>query len=100
MFFYGAGRERKLNDRIGTIDGMNFAALDLNLLRVFDAMMLEGSTVRAGERVGLSQPAVSSAIGRLRHITGDALFVRDGASTRRGRSRRSGSSAPTTSQAC
>jgi DNA-binding transcriptional LysR family regulator len=57
---------------------MNFASLDLNLLRVFDAMMLEQSTVRAGERVGLSQPAVSSAIGRLRHITRDALFVRDG----------------------
>lgn len=57
---------------------MNFAALDLNLLRVFDAMMLEGSTVRAGDRIGLSQPAVSSALGRLRHITNDALFVRDG----------------------
>jgi DNA-binding transcriptional LysR family regulator len=57
---------------------MNFASLDLNLLRVFDAMMLEQSTVRAGERLGLSQPAVSSAIGRLRHVTGDALFVRDG----------------------
>lgn len=56
----------------------NFAALDLNLLRVFDAMMAEGSTVRAGERIGLSQPAVSSALGRLRHITGDELFVRDG----------------------
>lgn len=57
---------------------MNFAALDLNLLRVFDAMMLEKSTVRAGDRIGLSQPAVSSALGRLRHITGDPLFVRDG----------------------
>ena len=57
---------------------MNFAAVDLNLLRVFDAMMLELSTVRAGERVGLSQPAVSSALGRLRHIIGDELFVRDG----------------------
>lgn len=57
---------------------MNFAALDLNLLRVFDAMMLEGSTVRAGERIGLSQPAVSSALGRLRHVVGDKLFVRDG----------------------
>ncbi len=57
---------------------MNFAALDLNLLRVFDAMMLELSTVRAGERVGLSQPAVSSALGRLRHVVGDELFVRDG----------------------
>lgn len=57
---------------------MNFAGVDLNLLRVFDAMMLELSTVRAGERVGLSQPAVSSALGRLRHIVGDELFVRDG----------------------
>lgn len=57
---------------------MNFAALDLNLLRVFDAMMIDLSTVRAGERVGLSQPAVSSAIGRLRQLTGDDLFVRDG----------------------
>jgi DNA-binding transcriptional LysR family regulator len=57
---------------------MNFAALDLNLLRVFDAMMLELSTVRAGERLGLSQPAVSAALGRLRHIIGDELFVRDG----------------------
>lgn len=57
---------------------MNFAALDLNLLRVFDAMMLERSTVRAGDRIGLSQPAVSSALGRLRQFTDDPLFVRDG----------------------
>lgn len=57
---------------------MNFAALDLNLLRVFDAMTIELNTTRAGERVGLSQPAVSSALGRLRHITGDDLFVREG----------------------
>jgi DNA-binding transcriptional LysR family regulator len=57
---------------------MNFGAVDLNLLRVFDAMMLELNTMRAGERVGLSQPAVSSALGRLRHIVGDDLFVRDG----------------------
>lgn len=57
---------------------MNFAAVDLNLLRVFDAMMAELSTVRAGERVGLSQPAVSSAIGRLRALLDDELFVREG----------------------
>ncbi len=57
---------------------MNFAGVDLNLLRVFDAMMLTGSTVRAGERLGLSQPAVSSALGRLRQIAGDELFVREG----------------------
>lgn len=57
---------------------MNFAAVDLNLMRVFDAMMLELNTTRAGERIGLSQPAVSSALGRLRHIVGDPLFVREG----------------------
>ena len=60
------------------IGDVNFAALDLNLLRVFDAMVLELSTTRAGERVGLSQPAVSSAIGRLRSLLDDELFVRDG----------------------
>lgn len=57
---------------------MNFASLDLNLLRVFDAMMSELSTVRAGERIGLSQPAVSSALGRLRAVLSDDLFVREG----------------------
>lgn len=57
---------------------MNFSAVDLNLLRIFHVMMIELSTVRAGERVSLSQPAVSSASGRLRHLTGDELFVRDG----------------------
>jgi DNA-binding transcriptional LysR family regulator len=57
---------------------MNFAAVDLNLLRVFDAMMAECHTGRAGARVGLSQPAVSAAIGRLRHLTGDPLFLREG----------------------
>ncbi len=57
---------------------MNFAALDLNLLRVFDAMAIELNTTRTGERVGLSQPAVSSALGRLRQILGDELFVREG----------------------
>ena len=57
---------------------MNFATLDLNLLKVFDAMMREGSTTRAGQRIGLSQPAVSAALGRLRHALGDELFVRHG----------------------
>jgi DNA-binding transcriptional LysR family regulator len=57
---------------------MNFAGVDLNLLRVFDAMMLERSTVRTGTRIGLSQPAVSAALGRLRQVVGDDLFVREG----------------------
>lgn len=57
---------------------MNMATLDLNLLRVLDALLREGSTVAAGRRIGLSQPAVSAALGRLRHALGDPLFVRHG----------------------
>jgi DNA-binding transcriptional LysR family regulator len=57
---------------------MNFAAFDLNLLRVFDALMRERSATRAGDMVGLSQPAVSNALNRLRHALKDELFVRRG----------------------
>ena len=57
---------------------MNFSALDLNLLRVFDALMRERSVTRAGEQIGLSQPAVSAALNRLRAHLGDQLFVRRG----------------------
>ncbi len=57
---------------------MNFAAFDLNLLRVFDALMRERSVTRAGALIGLSQPAVSNALGRLRHALNDELFVRRG----------------------
>ncbi|KQZ00313.1 LysR family transcriptional regulator [Pseudolabrys sp. Root1462] len=57
---------------------MNFAAFDLNLLRVFDALARERSVTRAGDLIGLSQPAMSSALNRLRHILGDELFVRRG----------------------
>lgn len=45
---------------------VNLSGLDLNLLHVFDALMTEGSVTRAGQRVGLTQPAVSNALGRLR----------------------------------
>lgn len=57
---------------------MNLSSLDLNLLRVLDALLKEGSTVRAGARIGLSQPAVSAALKRLRHALGDDLFLRRG----------------------
>lgn len=63
---------------MGPIDPMNIASLDLNLLRVFNALMQERSVTRAGERIGLSQPAVSSALNRLRHLVGDQLFIREG----------------------
>lgn len=57
---------------------MNIAALDLNLLVVFEALLLERGVGRAGKRIGLSQPAVSNALGRLRAVLGDELFVRTG----------------------
>lgn len=55
---------------------MNLARVDLNLLNVFDAVMRERNVTRAGERIGMTQPAVSNALNRLRHLLGDALFVR------------------------
>jgi DNA-binding transcriptional LysR family regulator len=51
-------------------------SLDLNLLIVFDAVVETRSITAAAERVGLSQSAVSHAIGRLRESLGDQLFVR------------------------
>jgi len=60
------------------IDAMNIAAFDLNLLKVFDALWRERSVTRAGDRVGLSQPAVSAALNRLRQACNDQLFIRHG----------------------
>lgn len=57
---------------------MDLNALDLNLIRVFDALWQERSVTRAGARIGLSQPAVSAALERLRHALNDSLFVRRG----------------------
>ena len=56
----------------------NLSSFDLNLLRVLDALLKEQSTVKAGVRLGLSQPAVSAALGRLRAALGDELFFRRG----------------------
>ncbi|MBO9452237.1 LysR family transcriptional regulator [Tropicibacter sp. R16_0] len=56
----------------------NLSSFDMNLLRVLDALLIEHSTVKAGERLGLSQPAVSGALKRLRLSLGDELFFRSG----------------------
>lgn len=50
--------------------------MDLNLLRVFQAILDEGSLTLAGNRLHLTQPAVSAALGRLRVLFDDPLFVR------------------------
>jgi DNA-binding transcriptional LysR family regulator len=51
-------------------------SVDLNLLIVFDAIMQDRSLTRAGRRLGLSQPATSHALARLRAALDDELFVR------------------------
>jgi DNA-binding transcriptional LysR family regulator len=58
---------------------MNLNSLDLNLLVALDALLREANVSRAAMRIGLSQPAASHALQRLRELIGDPLMVRSGA---------------------
>ena len=53
----------------------NFRTLDLNLLKVFDVVMVERNVTRAAARLAMTQPAVSNALRRLREATHEELFV-------------------------
>jgi DNA-binding transcriptional LysR family regulator len=55
---------------------VNLQDIDLNLLRVFDAVLREGGVTPAAGRLGLTQPAVSNALSRLRRVFDDPLFIR------------------------
>ncbi|MGE0338448.1 MAG: LysR family transcriptional regulator [Xanthobacteraceae bacterium] len=55
---------------------MNLRSVDLNLLVVLDALLGERHVTKASERIGLSQPAMSNALSRLRGMFGDDLLVR------------------------
>jgi DNA-binding transcriptional LysR family regulator len=55
---------------------MHWGTIDLNLLIVFDLLMQERNLTRSGRRIGLSQPATSHALARLRQILHDELFIR------------------------
>src|ERR1700719_647381 len=55
---------------------VDIRAVDLNLLKAFDALMSERAVTRAAGRIGLSQPAMSHALSRLRDLFADDLFVR------------------------
>ena len=57
---------------------MNPDSIDLNLLRVFDVVMREGSLTRAATRLGRTQSAISHSIAKLRILFSDNLFVREG----------------------
>jgi DNA-binding transcriptional LysR family regulator len=54
----------------------NLKNVDLNLLVIFEAIYATSNISRAAERLGMSQPAVSNALARLRELIDDALFVR------------------------
>ncbi len=58
------------------MNGINLRAVDLNLLTVFRAVYEERQLTRAGERLRLTQSAISHALARLRHLFGDQLFLR------------------------
>jgi DNA-binding transcriptional LysR family regulator len=60
------------------IHAMNLSAIDLNLLVALDALLSEGHVGRAARKVGLSQPAASHALNRLRSMFSDTLLVRCG----------------------
>jgi DNA-binding transcriptional LysR family regulator len=61
---------------IQAIHFMHISSLDLNLMTVFDALMVNRNVTKAGKDIGRSQPAVSHALGRLRALLGDQLFVK------------------------
>ncbi|MDM0031918.1 LysR family transcriptional regulator [Variovorax sp. J22P271] len=58
------------------MNAMHIDSIDLNLLRLFDAVYRARSVSRAAETLGLTQPAASHGLGRLRLLLEDALFIR------------------------
>lgn len=57
---------------------MNLRLVDLNLLVAFDALWQARHITRAGQRLGIGQPAMSATLTRLRAVFGDDLFVKQG----------------------
>lgn len=57
---------------------VNLSRIDLNLLVVLDTILAEGGVGRAADKLHLTQPTISHALGRLRSLFGDPLFVRRG----------------------
>src|SRR3954452_18325569 len=74
------GKTRCLMPGISAVDTVrvNLASLDLNLLVSLDALLQERSVTRAAARMGLSQPALSASLARLRRHFGDELLSRTG----------------------
>ena len=65
-------------NRVDTVAPVNLASLDLNLLVSLDALLQQRSVTRAAAQMGLSQPALSASLARLRRHFGDELLTRVG----------------------
>ncbi|MFT7289872.1 MAG: DNA-binding transcriptional LysR family regulator [Reinekea sp.] len=61
---------------------MRYLSSDLNLFRVLLTIYLQGNLTRAGKVLGVTQPAISNALARLRTMYDDPLFVRSGSRMR------------------
>ncbi len=55
---------------------MNINTFDLNLLVVFRALFEDRNVTKASKKVGITQPAMSNALNRLRYLVKDELFIR------------------------
>jgi DNA-binding transcriptional LysR family regulator len=64
--------------RVDSVCSVNLASLDLNLLVSLDALLQQRSVTKAAAQMGLSQPALSASLARLRRHFGDELLTRVG----------------------
>src|SRR5262249_47682525 len=64
------------NYRRSVMASVDLAGIDLNLLVLFEALLIERNVSRAARRLGLAQPSASNALNRLRALFGDDLFIR------------------------
>ena len=63
-------------EHVGNMNNIDIRRIDLNLLVVFEAIYREGTVTRASEKLHLTQSSVSHALGRLRTLLNDELFLR------------------------
>ena len=68
---------------MANFDDAQLRRLDATLLLVFEEAMASGKLSAAAKRLGLTQSAISHAIGRLREVFGDELFIRAACGRRR-----------------
>jgi Bacterial regulatory helix-turn-helix protein, lysR family len=82
----GAAVALPLADRVAAREPRvvsDFRNFDLNLLRVLDGVLREGTLSNAAKALNLSQPTISTSLARLREILQDELFVRSGTACNR-----------------